>query len=117
MPYKDPEKRRECRRKWYANNKQSEREHVYRRKKNIREWFTNFKSTLKCSKCKEAHPATLDFHHKNPNEKEFQLTRLTHYGYSKERIKNEISKCIVLCANCHRKLHYNENKKPFKVKK
>lgn len=117
MPYKDLEKRRECRRKWYANNKESEKAHVVRRKKEIRSWFEKFKKTLRCKKCGENHPATLDFHHKNSKEKDLGMGFMSYYGYSIERIKKEISKCIVLCANCHRKLHYTENKKPYKPKK
>jgi transcription elongation factor Elf1 len=111
MPYKDPEKRRECRRRWYANNKESEKEHVNRRKKQIRAWFVEYKSKLKCSKCGENHPATIDFHHKTRNEKEFNIAFMSYFGYSIERIKKEISKCIILCANCHRKLHYIKRKR------
>tara|TARA_Y100000310_G_scaffold328411_1_gene396491 strand:+ start:536 stop:877 length:342 start_codon:yes stop_codon:yes gene_type:complete len=105
MPYKDPEKRRECRRKWYSNNKESEKAHVSRRKKQIKKWFSEYKSNLKCNRCKESHQATLDFHHKG--EKEKGINFMTHWGYSINRIKKEISMCEVLCANCHRKLHHN----------
>jgi hypothetical protein len=106
MPYKDPEKRRECRRNWYSNNRESEKKHVKRRKKEIKKWFNNYRSKLSCKRCKENHPATLDFHHKNRNNKAREVTKIVHEGYGKARIKNEISKCIVLCANCHRKEHY-----------
>ena len=51
------------------------------------------------SKCKEA----LDLHHKDPNKKEYQPNKLINYSYKK--IKKELEKCIVLCANCHRELH------------
>lgn len=111
MPYKDPEKRRECRRKWYSNNKESEKAHVLKRKREIRGWFEELKKTLRCSKCGESHPATLDFHHKKENEKEGEVGLMSYYGYSKERIEKEIDKCIILCANCHRKIHHNLRKK------
>ena len=112
MPYKDLEKRRECRRRWYAKNKKSEKAHVARRRKEIRDWFVDYRSNLQCSMCKENHPATLDFHHKDSGTKDLTVTHMTYYGYSRDAIKKEIEKCIILCANCHRKLHFN-NKKPY----
>lgn len=46
----------------------------------------------------------LEFHHKNPNEKDFQISK---YGYlAWSLIEKELDKCILVCANCHRELHY-----------
>ena len=44
----------------------------------------------------------LEFHHLNPNEKDFQIS-----GISKsfETMKKEVDKCILVCANCHREIH------------
>lgn len=114
MPYKDPEKRRACRRRWYANNKKSEKDHVKRRKNEIKKWFEYYKSKLFCLKCKENHPATLEFHHKTRKNKEMMVAIMVYNGYSIERIKKEMEKCIVLCANCHRKVHYKERLTIFK---
>lgn len=105
MPYKDKEKRLECRRKWYAENKDSEKTHVIRRKNEIRKWFQEYKKSLRCSKCGENHPATIDFHHRI-GKKENGISKMVGDGYSIERIKKELEKCEVLCANCHRKVHY-----------
>lgn len=109
MPYKNPEKRRECRRRWYSNNKESEKSHVKRRKKDIKLWFQEHKRNLKCIICNENHPATIDFHH-NQGEKEHGISKMVAEGYSIERIKKEINKCEVLCSNCHRKKHFKNNK-------
>jgi hypothetical protein len=108
MPYKDLEKRRECRRRWYSNNKESEKNHVKKRKEKIRKWFENYKSNLKCAICSENHLATLEFHH-NSNNKENGIADMTHNGYSIDKIKKEIEKCEILCSNCHRKEHYKIN--------
>lgn len=104
MPYKNPEKRRECRIRWYANNKESERQHVKRRKLEIKKWFKEYKNKLKCSKCPENYSACLDFHHKG--NKDMLIPKMVAEGYSIKRILIEIAKCEVLCANCHRKKHY-----------
>lgn len=45
----------------------------------------------------------LDFHHLNPDEKEYAPAAIMHHQYQK--VKAEIEKCIVLCSNCHREVH------------
>jgi tetrahydromethanopterin S-methyltransferase subunit A len=51
----------------------------------------------------DAHPAALEFHHVDAEEKRF---RVGDPGtYSIETIKEEMRKCKILCANCHNILH------------
>ena len=104
----NPDKVRASRRKWYANNKKHAIEKIRERQKVILEWFQNFKATLKCEACPQDHPAVLTFHHINPEEKETDLAHAAHDGWSKERIMKEVSKCKVLCRNCHAILHWKE---------
>jgi transcription elongation factor Elf1 len=76
------------------------------RKKEIRKWFDEYKSNLFCEECGENHPAVLDFHHLEEDSKDGNISDMACRGYSRERILTESKKCIVLCSNCHRKLHY-----------
>jgi len=92
----------------YRNNKDKYLERFATRRSSFKEWFADYKLTLKCEECGENHPATLDFHHENPNEKEYGISQMVHLTCSKNKIIEEISKCKVLCANCHRKVHYKE---------
>lgn len=46
---------------------------------------------------------SLSFHHINPNEKDFALSRKS---YSFERLKKEVDKCVLVCNNCHGEIHY-----------
>ena len=64
------------------------------------------KATLECARCRENHPATLQFHHCDPQKKDFNLSEAVREGYSIERIRKEVAKCTVLCANCHAKECY-----------
>jgi hypothetical protein len=109
MPFKDPELKKNYRRKWYAKNKESEKAHVKKRKLKIKKWFYEYKNRLSCSNCGEASPATLEFHHKSRNKKENEIGLMVNDGFSILKITEEIKKCEVLCANCHRKLHYKES--------
>lgn len=106
------EKMRSYRKEWYEKNKESEREKAKDRqsirRKEFKKWFKEFKTTLKCSICGFSHPAALDFHHKDPSTKEFNLGAIG-CSVSKEKIIEEIEKCDILCANCHRIHHYQEN--------
>lgn len=56
----------------------------------------------------------LHFHHKNPKEKETKVSALLKLSENSwERIKEELDKCILVCANCHAEIHSQpiENKK------
>lgn len=65
--------------------------------------FQKWKETLRCAICKEDHPACLEFHHLDPSQKDYNISELV--GRSMKLIKEEADKCVVLCSNCHRKLH------------
>lgn len=58
--------------------------------------------------CGESHPACIDFHHINPNDKKREVSKMIHCNFALETIKAEIAKCKPMCSNCHRKLHYEE---------
>lgn len=58
----------------------------------------------KCSlcgydKCIDA----LEFHHKNPKEKDFKLESGNTTSW--KQYQSEIKKCILLCSNCHKEIH------------
>ncbi len=64
------------------------------------------KENMKCSSCgyNKCH-AALEFHHTDHTQKDVGVGHMR--NYSPEKIKQEVSKCIILCANCHKELHYN----------
>jgi transcription elongation factor Elf1 len=79
----------------------SKQYYKYQVKRQLRE----YKKTIACARCGESHWAALDFHHEDPAEKDDAVSHLVNNGYSWARVKAEIDKCTVLCANCHRKHH------------
>lgn len=105
MPTTDKAKQRGYFKKWYEKNKVAEGKRIRRRKQKLRTWLAEYKRGLRCSRCPESHPATLDFHHPNPRIKESH-GGLTSKGWGIERMMKEIRKCVVLCSNCHRKEHF-----------
>ena len=60
-----------------------------------------------CIKCGEKHPSCLDFHHRGGKKDKLGNISETR-KFAVKRILEEIAKCDVLCANCHRKHHWNE---------
>jgi 5-methylcytosine-specific restriction endonuclease McrA len=52
--------------------------------------------------------AALQFHHRNPKEKLFEISAFiwgSAQGFSQEDFQNELKKCDLVCANCHTELH------------
>ena len=112
MPIKDPDKRkrkqREYSARYYANNKElsiARTTAQHRREK--AEWIS-YRASLACAICGFSHPAVIDFHHVDPNTKTASVHVLVgnrRYAAAREEIK----KCVPLCANCHRVHHHDEH--------
>lgn len=79
---------------------------TFDRHKEKREFLMNFKESSGCKHCGITDPRCLEFHHLDPSQKEFHVT--TKLYKSIEEIMEEAKKCIVLCCNCHRILHYGD---------
>ncbi len=59
---------------------------------------------LECQRCGyDKCLAALDCHHRDPTEKEYSPSTLK--NYTESIIINELNKCDLLCANCHREHH------------
>ena len=95
---------KEVLKKHYYDNESYYRTKNDKRKRNIKDYINSKKTS--CTKCGESHIACLDFHHLS--DKEIDIAAITNYMWSKNKIDKELSKCIVLCSNCHRKLHWEE---------
>ena len=54
--------------------------------------------------CKEKFISCIEFHHIDSSKKVFSLSAFNQYG--KKTIMKEFKKCIVLCSNCHNKIHF-----------
>ena len=99
----------EYHKKHYLANKQAyaKKRRVNNRKYRTkgREFIYEYKKTYGCYFCKENEPCCLDFHHKNPKNKTANISKMKGQAKAIPAIKKEIKKCIVICSNCHRKLH------------
>lgn len=82
---------------------------IVQKTKDARTFLWNYKKTHPCAICGEKDPACLSFHHINGFKKEENVSKLCRKGI--RAVKHELSKCQVLCLNCHAKLHYKKDHK------
>lgn len=102
---------------YYSKNKEKHRKAVQKVRNNKKAAIARYKKEKGCSRCGyNEHSAALQFHHLDPNEKNFTIG--TSWNLPLEEIFKEISKCEVLCANCHSIEHsiYEYDFVPQKVK-
>ncbi len=88
----------------YSDRREYMIEAVRRRRKKIRQMAIDYKGG-KCQicgydRCDEA----MEFHHLSGNKKDFGISQRG-YTRSWNRVKVELDKCIMLCANCHHEVH------------
>jgi len=109
MPYADPKAQKAYHTEYRIKNKDRLLAQVKvvnkRKKKEIKEFLTKVKNKSVCKLCGEAENACLDFHHIDAGTKEFHIAEAPKLRPSLDTLKKELAKCIVLCSNCHRKLH------------
>ena len=61
----------------------------------------------KCSICNyNKCPAALEFHHLDPTQKEFGISDSRNNTLN-QKVKDELDKCILVCSNCHKEIHYD----------
>lgn len=66
--------------------------------------LNQIKKAIGCKYCAEKEPICLDFHHLDKSLKNKNVSFWVH-AKSKNKAIEEAKKCIVVCANCHRKIH------------
>ncbi|MEO8550919.1 MAG: hypothetical protein ABI678_13125 [Kofleriaceae bacterium] len=116
VPAKDRDKRRATWNAWYQRTKHLKKANVPRqsavklaRRRAISTWLSELKAELRCRVCGIDHPGCLVFHHVDRDLKDREVAAAITRGWSKARVRAELTKCLVLCANCHIKLHMVED--------
>lgn len=68
-----------------------------------KQWLWDHKASEGCVICGESDPACLDYHHTQPDKKKFSIGSVSS-SIPTQAIRIEMKKCVVICANCHRKV-------------
>jgi hypothetical protein len=104
-------KRRKYMRKYMKNYYLLHPNYFYEKGKKKRFGTQKFLWKIKsvpCCDCKRKYsPWIMDFDHRNPTEKRYSLSAMKNHSLFK--IKEEIAKCDIVCANCHRDRTYKSN--------
>lgn len=78
-----------------------------RRKREVQSIINDYLKTHPCIDCGEDDIIVLEFDHRNPDEKSFTIASATSKRFvTPQIILDEIAKCDVRCANCHRRRTY-----------
>ena len=108
---------RECNkersRQYYKKNKKKHLKEVYvRKRRNIRIVMRKLMELLNrshCADCSIKDARVLEFHHRDSEEKEHNISDMLNQGFGWNSVSAELEKCEILCANCHRIRHLVDN--------
>lgn len=121
MPYKDPAVRREKNKlyskEWYQRNRKYRIKKSAERKDRVRKLWIDYKAKQKCSHCGVQHPAVIDFHHVIKEGKKSVNDLIVYHNNYEAAVREAEEKCIPLCSNCHRILHFNERRQRRKKRR
>lgn len=98
-----------------AANRCSYRKHHAERRATYRQQYAARRALIDglknhpCQDCGNSYPSyVMEFHHRDPATKVFKVAVALVY-YSLNKVFEEIAKCDLLCANCHRIREWGEN--------
>lgn len=102
MPYKDKEKQREAQRKWANDNRSSITSYQKSHSRKNVETIRKLKESKPCMDCGNHYPyPAMQFDHLPGTEKLGNVSTMVSKNYSMVKVMEEISKCDLVCANCH----------------
>ena len=109
MPNSDKQKQKECAARHYLAHKKemiakAAANNKVARERNIA-FVNEYLSTHPCTDCPESDPIVLEFDHVR-GKKYKEVSDMAQKAYSLKTIQEEIAKCEVRCANCHRRVTY-----------
>ena len=89
-----------------TSNSKNVIKHIKKRKTDLINVLGN-----KCCICGfDKYQEALEFHHVDPKTKKFHIASTTTKNLEEQL--NEIKKCILVCSNCHRGIHYGYENVP-----
>lgn len=74
-------------------------------------WGLKRAPCVDCGQC--FHPACMDFDHLPGSGKVLDISKMVSQGLSQSRLESELSKCQLVCSNCHRLRTFNRSSKGF----
>ena len=98
---KNKDKVKDQHNKYKSENKDKILEKYKKHHNKISQFVNDIKSKEVCKICHNSNPVVLVFHHRDPTQKDRNVPRLS----TKKKVLKEVSKCDILCDNCHRILH------------
>jgi hypothetical protein len=88
------------------NNLSAATERTKRRRANVRQrnrrFIYGYLQDKFCKDCGDARWQVLEFDHINPEDKKYEISQMVSSSHSIKTIQEEIDKCEIRCANCHK---------------
>ena len=73
------------------------------RREKAKAYIIAAKDGVPCADCGVAYPQqVMEFDHRDPSEKDIDVSAMVRQRHSVKRIQKEIDKCDIVCSNCHR---------------
>ena len=106
MQIQRTERQKRDQKKYYDRTRDVRVAYQKQKRTERKQWAINYLGGV-CKHCGGTfHHSVYDFHHVDPTQKDYSLGQLISSKVTK--LKEELDKCILLCANCHRIEHWGK---------